>query len=146
MGNFVQGLITNFYETAAIIVFGIGFVTLLLNRNIIKKIIGFNFMDTAIYLFLASKGYISGRIAPILAEHLEDPTIYQKAVDGVIQNVPTVEKYVNPVPAGLVLTGIVVSVSFTAFFLALAVRLYRAYHTLDLHEIISIMNKEENEE
>ena len=49
-------------------------------------------------------------------------------------------------PAGLVLTGIVVSVSFTAFFLALAVRLYRAYNTLDLHEIISIMNKEENEE
>ncbi|MBR3288354.1 MAG: cation:proton antiporter subunit C [Lachnospiraceae bacterium] len=125
-----SGLIHNFYETAAIIVFGIGFVTLLLNRNIIKKIIGFNFMDTAIYLFLASKGYISGRMAPIL---------YKEAT-------PTLTKYINPVPAGLVLTGIVVSVSFTAFFLAIAVRLYREYHTLDLHEIVSIMNKEENEE
>ena len=140
---FVNGLISNFYETAAIIVFGIGFVTLLLNRNIIKKIIGFNFMDTAIYLFLASKGYITGRIAPIVSERLGDTNVaaYQAGT-----MVPNINNYVNPVPAGLVLTGIVVSVSFTAFFLALAVRLYREYHTLDLHEIISIMNKEENEE
>lgn len=138
-----SGLLSNFYETAAIIVFGIGFVTLLLNRNIIKKIIGFNFMDTAIYLFLASKGYITGRIAPIVSERLGDTNIagYQAGTA-----VPNIANYVNPVPAGLVLTGIVVSVSFTAFFLALAVRLYRAYNTLDLHEIISIMNKEENEE
>ena len=140
---FVNGLIVNFYETAAIIVFGIGFVTLLLNRNIIKKIIGFNFMDTAIYLFLASKGYITGRIAPIVSAKLGDSNL---AAFQVGTEVPNVANYINPVPAGLVLTGIVVSVSFTAFFLALAVRLYREYNTLDLHEIISIMNKEENEE
>ena len=72
----LNGLIHNFYETAAIIVFGIGFVTLLLNRDIIKKIIGFNFMDTAIYLFLASKGYISGRIAPILSSLSASWTIF----------------------------------------------------------------------
>ena len=140
---FVNGLIINFYETAAIIVFGIGFVTLLLNRNIIKKIIGFNFMDTAIYLFLASKGYIAGRIAPIVSEKLGDSNLAAFQAGTLV---PNVNNYINPVPAGLVLTGIVVSVSFTAFFLALAVRLYREYNTLDLHEIISIMNKEENEE
>lgn len=140
---FVNGLIVNFYETAAIIVFGIGFVTLLLNRNIIKKIIGFNFMDTAIYLFLASKGYITGRIAPIVSEKLGDSNLAAFQAGTLV---PNVNNYINPVPAGLVLTGIVVSVSFTAFFLALAVRLYREYNTLDLHEIISIMNKEENEE
>lgn len=139
----INGLISNFYETASIIVFGIGFVTLLLNRNIIKKIIGFNFMDTAIYLFLASKGYITGRIAPIVSSRLGDTEVmaYQ---NGTL--VPNVNNYINPIPAGLVLTGIVVSVSFTAFFLALAVRLYRDYNTLDLHKIISILNKEENEE
>ena len=139
----LSGLLNNFYETAAIVVFGIGFVTLLLNRNIIKKIIGFNFMDTAIYLFLASKGYIAGRIAPIVSERLGDNnvTAYQLGTQA-----PNIKNYINPIPAGLVLTGIVVSVSFTAFFLALAVRLYREYHTLDLHEIISIMNKEENQE
>lgn len=100
-------------------------------------------MDTAIYLFLASKGYIAGRIAPIVSDRLGDNNItaYQLGTQ-----VPNIKNYINPIPAGLVLTGIVVSVSFTAFFLALAVRLYREYHTLDLHEIISIMNKEENQE
>jgi multicomponent Na+:H+ antiporter subunit C len=126
----VQGLFTNYYETTAMIVFGIGFATLLLNKNIIKKIIGFNFMDTAIYLFLASKGYITGRLAPISLEGMN----------------PTFEKYINPIPAGLVLTGIVVSVSFSAFFLALAIRLYKAYHTLDLNEIIRLKNIEAEEE
>lgn len=122
----LKGLFINYYETTAMIIFGIGFATLLLNRNIIKKIIGFNFMDTAIYLFLASKGYITGRIAPIV-------------VDGVTD----FEKYINPIPSGLVLTGIVVSVSFSAFFLALALRLYRAYGTLDLEDIISTMQREQ---
>ena len=43
--------------------------------------------------------------------------------------------YINPIPSGLVLTGIVVSVSTTALMLALVIRLYRAYHTLNLDEI-----------
>ena len=122
----LQGLLTNYYETTAMIVFGIGFATLLLNRNIIKKIIGFNFMDTGIFLFLAAKGYITGRIAPI-----------------VISTPIELETYINPIPSGLVLTGIVVSVSISAFFCALAVRLYRAYGTLDLEEIVSMMEKDQ---
>lgn len=122
----LQGLFTNYYEATAMIIFGIGFTTLLLNRNIIKKIIGFNFMDTGIYLFLAAKGYVAGRTAPIV-------------VDGVTD----FEAYINPIPSGLVLTGIVVSVSVSAFFLALAVRLYRAYGTLDLEEIVTKMQKEQ---
>ena len=122
----LQGLFTNYYEATAMIIFGIGFTTLLLNRNIIKKIIGFNFMDTGIYLFLAAKGYVVGRTAPIV-------------VDGVTD----FEAYINPIPSGLVLTGIVVSVSVSAFFLALAVRLYRAYGTLDLEEIVTKMQKEQ---
>ena len=113
-------LFANYYEATAMIVFGIGFTTLLLNRNIIKKIIGFNFMDTAIFLFLAAKGYIRGRIAPII-----------------VNGSTNFETYINPIPSGLVLTGIVVSVSVSAFFLALAVRLYKAYGTLDLEAIIS---------
>ena len=56
----------NIGEEVAMILFGIGFANLLFQKNLIKKIIGFNIMDTAIYLFLAEKGYISGRIAPIV--------------------------------------------------------------------------------
>lgn len=118
-------LLTNYYETAAMIVFGIGFTTLLLHRNMLKKVIGFNLMDTGMYLFLAAKGFINGRKTPIV-------------VDGVT----SAEAYINPIPTGLVLTGIVVSVSVTAFLLALSVRLYARYHTLDLDEILRLAGKE----
>lgn len=117
-------LMTNYYETAAVIIFGIGFTTLLLNKNLIKKIIGFNLMDNAVYLFLASKGYIESRKAPIVVDGIRD-----------------MEAYINPIPAGLVLTGIVVSVSVTAIMLALTVKLYRRYHTLDIDEIAIISRK-----
>lgn len=44
--------------------------------------------------------------------------------------------YINPLPSALMLTGIVVSVSVTAFALALIVRLYRVYGTTDLRRIV----------
>lgn len=111
-------LASNFAEIAAVILFGIGFTDLFLHKNLIKKIIGLNIMDTAVYLFLAVKGYIIGRKAPIVE-------------NGVLR----VEAYINPVPSGLVLTGIVVSVSVSALMLALTVALYERYHTLDLDQI-----------
>ena len=53
--------------------------------------------------------------------------------------------YINPIPAGLVLTGIVVSVSVTSIMLALTVRLYKRYKSLDLDEIYSIVYSEHDE-
>ncbi|MBQ1575588.1 MAG: NADH-quinone oxidoreductase subunit K, partial [Oscillospiraceae bacterium] len=52
---------------------------------------------------------------------------------------------INPVPAGLVLTGIVVSVSVTAVMLSLVIRLYKRYHTLDLDEIY-VLSKHQMED
>ena len=52
------------------------------------------------------------------------------------------EAYINPIPSGLVLTGIVVSVSVTALMLSLTIRLYTRYHTLDLDEISTQLKKE----
>ncbi|MBE6954702.1 MAG: cation:proton antiporter [Ruminococcaceae bacterium] len=115
----------NLEEIIAMILFAIGLFMLLLHRNLIKKIIGLNIMDTATYLFLASMGYIEGREAPIV-------------VDGVT----SMEAYINPIPSGLVLTGIVVSVSVSALMLALCVRLYQRYRTLNLDEIYMIAQKE----
>ena len=54
----LESLLKNPYEIAAIILFGIGFTSLMLQKNMIKKIIGFGMMDSAIYLFLAAKGFI----------------------------------------------------------------------------------------
>lgn len=65
-------------EIVAVLLFAIGFTTLLLQRNLIKKIIGFNIMDTAIYLLLTSVGYIEGRTAPILTDgHHLRPVLHQ---------------------------------------------------------------------
>lgn len=124
--GFLSGLFSNFYESFAIILFGIGFTTLFLHPNLIKKIMGLNIMDTAVYMFLAAKGYIENRKAPIV-------------VDGNT----AVENYINPIPAGLVLTGIVVSVSVTAVMLAMTISLYRRYHSLDIDEIFRIVRKED---
>lgn len=115
----------NYISVAAMILFGIGFGNLLLQRNMIKKIIGLNIMDTAVYLFLASLGYIEGRLAPIVTDGVSDA-----------------QKYVNPLPSGLVLTGIVVSVSVSALMLGLTVKLYERYHTLDIDEITTMVRKE----
>ena len=117
--------LTNYAEIAAMILFGIGLTLLLLNRNMIKKVIGFSMTDSAVFLYLAAKGYISGRKAPIVRD-----------------GVTSMEAYINPIPAGLVLTGIVVSVSVTALMLSLTIRLYRRYHTLDLDEISTRLKKE----
>ena len=114
-------LMTNYVEAGAIILFGIGFTTLLFHKNLIKKLIGMNIMDTGTFLFLASMGYISGRKAPIITD-----------------GVQSMEAYINPVPAGLVLTGIVVSVSVTALTLSLTVRLYKRYHTLNIDAIYAV--------
>ena len=123
--NVIQHLLLSIEETASIILFGIGFTILLLHRNLVKKIMGMNIMDTATYLFLAVKGYITGRAVPIVVDGVQD-----------------VEAYINPVPSGLVLTGIVVSVSVTALMLSLTICLYRRYHTLDLDAISTQLKKE----
>ena len=120
-----RNLLLNFGEAVAMILFGIGFSNLMFQKNLIKKIIGFNIMDTAIYLFLAEKGYITGRMAPIVVDGIQD-----------------VSAYINPIPSGLVLTGIVVSVSVSALMLSRTIRLYKRYHTLDLDEISLRLRKE----
>ena len=122
----MQYLLVNYEQTAAVILFCIGFTTMLLHKNLLKKIIGMDIMDAGIFLFLACQGFIKGRVAPIVENGVQD-----------------VEAYINPVPAGLVLTGIVVSVSVTAIMLALTVRLYYRYHTLNLDEIVMLAGKEE---
>ncbi|MBO4360877.1 MAG: cation:proton antiporter subunit C [Eubacteriaceae bacterium] len=115
-------------QCAAVVLFAVGFSSLLLHRNLFKKIIGLNIMETASYLFLTATGYIRGRTAPIVTGSAAEAA-----------------KYVNPLPAGLVLTGIVVSVSFTAVMLSLMIRLYREYRTLDLDEIYELVHSDPKE-
>ena len=118
--------LSNYYEIVAILLFGIGFATLFLNRNLVKKIIGLGIAESGVYLLLAAKGYIRGRAPPIISGGNQDPALY-----------------INPIPTGLILTGIVISVSVLAFALAIIVSLYKRYETLDLDEIMRKVNSED---
>ena len=118
-----SNLTSNYFEVTAVICFSIGFTMLFLNKNLIKKVIGFNFMDSSIFLFLASNGYITGRISPIITNG----------------SVASTTMPVRTSPA-----GIVVSVSVSAFLLALTTRLYLRYHTLDLDEMIRLSRAEDD--
>ena len=114
----LEEIIQNRYAVTAVILFGIGFTNLMLQQNLLRKVIGFNIMDSAVFLLLASLGYIDGGVAPIVGDRGFDPL------------------YINPIPSGLVLTGIVVSVSITAFSLALIQRIYRRYGTIEMRELL----------
>ena len=117
-------IIDNRFAIASVILFVTGFVNMMVHPNLIKKIVSFNNMDSATFLMLASRGMIAGRTAAILTDGGADVT-----------------RYVNPIPAGLVLTGIVVSVSVSAFSLALVQRIYGAYGTVDMRELLEAMKK-----
>ena len=120
----LQMIIDNRFAVAAVILFVTGFVNMMVHPNLIKKVVSFNIMDSATFLMLASRGMIAGRTAAILTDGGADVT-----------------RYVNPIPAGLVLTGIVVSVSVSAFSLALVQRIYGTYGTVDLRELLEAMKK-----
>lgn len=111
-------IVSNYEEAVAVILFCIGFCMLLFSRNLLKKVIGLDIMDTGVFLLLADRGYIAGRTVPIITDGVSDMT-----------------RYINPIPAGLVLTGIVVSVSVSALMLSLTVRIYKTYRTLDMDKL-----------
>lgn len=111
-------IVSNYEEAVAVILFCIGFCMLLFSRNLLKKVIGLDIMDTGVFLLLADRGYIAGRTVPIITDGVTD-----------------MAHYINPIPAGLVLTGIVVSVSVSALMLSLTVRIYKTYRTLDMDKL-----------
>ena len=117
-------IIDNRFAITSVILFVTGFVNMMVHPNLIKKIVSFNIMDSAAFLMLASRGMIAGRTAAILTDGGANTALY-----------------VNPIPAGLVLTGIVVSVSVSAFSLALVQRIYGTYGSVDLRDILEAMKK-----
>lgn len=121
-----QLLLENRFSLTAVVLFVIGLSYVFLHPNLIIKVVGFNIMDSAIFLLLTSRGYIQGRVAAILVDGGAD-----------------VSRYVNPIPAGLVLTGIVVSVSLSAFSLALIQRIHRRYGTIDMRQLLLLVKKDE---
>ncbi len=103
----------NYWVVVALIM--LGMYVVMSNPNLVKKVIGLNIFQTAVFIFYISLGEREGGTAPILD--------------------PAFTLYVNPLPHVLILTAIVVSVATTALALALIVRIYRAYETIEEDEI-----------
>ncbi|HHU91336.1 MAG TPA: cation:proton antiporter subunit C [Clostridiaceae bacterium] len=123
MSEVIKKLIINYPYFAAFILFAIGALTVLTRSNLFKKLIGINIMESAVFLMFVAAGNIRGGYVPILNGN----------------NPQTL--FINPLPSALMLTGIVVSVSVTAFALALILRLYRSYGTTDLRRIYKMGNE-----
>lgn len=110
------------YYLVALSLFLVGLYMMIDDRNLIKKVIGLNFVQIAVYLTLVTIGYVDGATPPIIG--MEEP-------------------HSNPLVHVLVLTAIVVGVALTALALALVIRLYSEFGTLDAKEIEAAIAEDE---
>ncbi len=102
---------------ACILLFLIGLYGVVAKRNLIKIAIGFGIMEYAVNLFFAFVAFKKNALAPI------------------ITRLDQSRNFVDPIPHALVLTAIVIGLGTTAVMLALALRIYEKYKTLDIGEI-----------
>lgn len=102
----------------------IGLYGMLLQRNLVKKLIGINIFQTSIILLWVAAAYKSEGSVPVYDPGLglEDPALYM-----------------NPLPQTLMLTAIVVGVAITGVAFALLIAIYEAYGTLDEEELLERM-------
>ena len=94
----------------------VGFYAVIARPNMIKKLLGLSIFQAAVFLLYITMDKVEGGTAPII----------QKGVVDAI--------YSNPLPQVLILTAIVVGISTTALGLALVVRIYEAYGTIEEDE------------
>jgi len=104
----------------SVILMLIGLYAILAKDNLVKKIIGLNIFQTAIFLFFISLGAVKGGTAPIVSQEMISK--------GYV--------YVNPLPHVLILTAIVVAVATTAVALSLIIRMNEEYGTIEESEIL----------
>ena len=120
MTGVAEFLLTQYYHVVFVLLLGIGVYTMIDAKNLVKKIIGLNVFQVSVFLFLVSSGYLEGA----------EPAIIHDGGG----------PYVNPLPHVLILTAIVVGVSLTALALALVVRVYQEYGTLNEEHLQEVMS------
>ena len=99
----------------AVTLFVLGLIIVMDSHSMIKKLIGLNLFQSAVFLLFITMGKVTGGHAPILDQ--------------------SIEIYSNPLPHVLILTAIVVGVATMALGLALVVRIRRVYGTVDENKI-----------
>lgn len=120
----------NYWAVIALLL--IGLYAMITKKNLVKKIIGMNIFQTAIILFYVSIGSKKEATIPIIMHGHGDSSHAVHAAD-----------YINPLPHVLMLTAIVVSVATLGVALALAMKIYSQYGTLEEDEIQEKIMKSE---
>ncbi len=129
MEALLQEIIAKYNYWAYVVLMMIGFWAMIGKRNLVKKLLGLNIFQTAIILFFVSMGAKKGGNIPIVDKYA--------ALAGQVD----VNAVVNPLPHVLMLTAIVVSVSVTGVALAVMIRIYREYGSLEEDEILERIGK-----
>lgn len=109
---------------AVIVLMMAGLYIVMASGHLVKKIIGLNIFQTSVFIFFISMGKVSGGTAPILKDGF---TVFS-----------------NPLPHVLILTAIVVGVATTALGLAITVRIYEQYGTVEEDEITDLDTHDHN--
>lgn len=109
-----------------IILMLLGMYGIFIKNNYMKKIIGLNILQTAIILFFISIGAKKDATIPILELHNGHSA--HEAVQAV--------HYINPLPHVLMLTAIVVAVATLGVALAMAIKIYKDFGTIEEDKIL----------
>jgi len=129
VGDFIVGHY-NYWMFIALMM--VGFYAMMAKKNLVKKIIGMNIFQSAIILFYISTSVKSGGVTVPILEH---------GAEGHGTHAIDVMQYANPLPHVLMLTAIVVMVATLGVAVAVAMLIYRRYHTLEENEILLSMKK-----
>jgi len=133
----IQHVFEKYNFWTAIFIILIGLYATIAKGNLLKKLIGLSIFQTGIFLFYISLGDV-GRLATLGLRTAMPPILWEPGVEeGYI--------YANPLPHVLMLTGIVVSAATTGVALALVVRMYREYGTIEEEEIMEKEMEREGE-
>jgi multicomponent Na+:H+ antiporter subunit C len=126
MSDIIQAIVAKYNYWIYITLMMIGLYAMIAKNNLVKKIVGMNIFQTAIILYYVSIGVKKGGTLPII-EHGH----------GGHSHVIHAADYINPLPHVLMLTAIVVAVATLGVALALAIRVYNRYGTLEEDEIVA---------
>lgn len=130
MGDLIQTIVAKYNYWIYITLMMIGLYAMIAKNNLVKKIVGMGIFQTAIILFYVSIGAKRGATIPIL-EHGHGEQGHEIA-----SHMAHAVNYINPLPHVLMLTAIVVAVATLGVALALAIRVYNRYNTLEEDEIL----------
>ena len=135
MEETIAYIISKYNYWGYVVLMMVGLYAMIVKRNLVKKIIGMSILQTAIIFFYVSIGAKKGASIPIVMHGHSGESHAVHAVD-----------YINPLPHVLMLTAIVVAVATLGVALALALKVYRHYGTLEEDEICDqLKNQAETE-